>query len=107
MVFNPMGFALASALTRDMPDRERATQMALAGALLPNPVGFFVAQALADAEAGESAAALSKVTQQISDALEDLCAHAKEADYGELLGMLEAVVTEVRDEQQKQRSTAG
>jgi serine/threonine-protein kinase len=36
MPFNPLGFALTSAVTRDMPDRARATQLSLLGGLLGN-----------------------------------------------------------------------
>src|SRR5215204_1196247 len=33
MSFNPLGFALASALTRDFPDRDRANRLRLLGSL--------------------------------------------------------------------------
>src|SRR6476661_1120745 len=50
--FNLQGFALSLALTRDMRDRERATQLALVGGMIggANPTGVLLVSALAQAD---------------------------------------------------------
>jgi|SRR5215210_2759715 len=46
MAFNALGFALASAITRDMKDRDRAAQLSLVGAFTGDVADIALASAL-------------------------------------------------------------
>jgi eukaryotic-like serine/threonine-protein kinase len=53
MAFNVLGFALASALTKDLEDRQRATQLSLLGGLMGNsPAGLLVVASAAQQDGG-------------------------------------------------------